>query len=62
MQVLKSQINPRSEEFRANAQALRAAVEDLRAMAAEATLGGGQAARERHLSRGKLLPRDRIDR
>ena len=61
MQVLKSQINPRSEEFRANAQALRAAVEDLRAMAAEATLGGGEAARARHVARGKLLPRDRVD-
>ena len=61
MQVLKSQINPRSEEFRANAQALRAAVEDLRATAAEATLGGGEAARARHVARGKLLPRDRVD-
>ena len=61
MQVLKSQINPRSEEFRANAQALRAAVEDLRAMAAEATLGGGEAARARHVARGKLLPRDRVN-
>ena len=62
MRVLKSQINPRSEEFRANAQALRAAVEDLRAMAAEATLGGGEAARARHVARGKLLPRDRVER
>ena len=60
MQALKSQINPRSEEFGANAAAMRALVEDLRAKAAQAAQGGGQAARDKHAARGKLLPRERV--
>ncbi len=60
MQVLKTQIDSRSAEFRANAEALRAVVDDLRAKAAEAEQGGGAAARDRHTARGKLLPRDRV--
>ncbi len=61
MQALKSQINPRSDEFRANAQMMRTLVEDLRAKAAEAALGGGEAARAKHTARGKLLPRERVN-
>ncbi len=61
MQALKSQINPRSEEFRANAELMRAQVEDLRAKAAEVAQGGGEVARARHTARGKLLPRDRVN-
>jgi len=60
MQVLKSQINPRSAEFRANVDAMRSMVEDLRVKAAGVEQGGGVAARDKHISRGKLLPRDRI--
>lgn len=61
MQVLQSKINPRSEDFRANAAQMRALVDDLRAKAAQVALGGGEAARARHTARGKLLPRERID-
>src|SRR5882672_10829439 len=61
MQALKSQINPRAEDFRANAAAMRALVEDLRAKSAEAAEGGGEAARKKHSARGKLLPRDRVN-
>ncbi|HRZ53618.1 MAG TPA: carboxyl transferase domain-containing protein, partial [Candidatus Contendobacter sp.] len=61
MTLLKSKINPRSEEFRANAEAMRAQVADLREKAAQVMLGGGAAARAKHTDRGKLLPRDRID-
>jgi len=61
MQVIKSQLNPRSEEFRANAQRMGELVGDLRAKAAQVTQGGSEAARQKHLARGKLLPRDRID-
>src|SRR5436189_5943848 len=60
MQALKSQINPRSAEFKANADAMRTLVNDLRAKADEAALGGGEAARAKHTARGKLLPRDRV--
>ncbi len=61
MSTIKSAINPRSEEFQANAAALRAQVEDLRAKAAEVALGGGESARDKHTARGKLLPRDRVN-
>ncbi|MEN9926708.1 MAG: hypothetical protein RL268_2834, partial [Pseudomonadota bacterium] len=40
----------------------RALVEELRAKVAEAALGGNEKSRERHTARGKLLPRDRVER
>ena len=61
MSVIKSQVNPRSADFQANAAAMRALVEDLRDTAAAAARGGGEAARTKHVARGKLLPRDRVD-
>lgn len=60
MPIIESKLNPRSDEFRANAAALEALVADLREKIDRLALGGGQAARDKHLSRGKLLPRDRI--
>src|SRR5471032_1215561 len=60
MPIIESKLNPRSDEFRANAAALEALVADLKEKVAKITLGGGQAARDKHLSRGKLLPRERI--
>jgi 3-methylcrotonyl-CoA carboxylase beta subunit len=60
MPIIESALDLRSPEARANAETMRALVEDLRRTAEAVRLGGGQAARERHLSRGKLLPRDRI--
>ncbi|HVW53439.1 MAG TPA: carboxyl transferase domain-containing protein [Trinickia sp.] len=60
MPIIESKLNPRSDEFRANAAALEALVADLRAKVAHVAMGGGQAARDKHVSRGKLLPRDRI--
>jgi 3-methylcrotonyl-CoA carboxylase beta subunit len=60
MTVIRSTIDPRSEEFAANAVAMRAQIEDLRARVAEVELGGGEAARKRHLGRNKLLPRERV--
>jgi 3-methylcrotonyl-CoA carboxylase beta subunit len=61
MSTIKSNINTRSEEFQANAGTMRAMVADLREKAAEAALGGGAAARDKHTARGKLLPRDRVN-
>ena len=60
MPVIKSAVMPRSAEFKKNAEAMRAVVADLRAQVARVELGGGERARQRHLSRGKLLPRDRV--
>ncbi|MEY8877035.1 MAG: carboxyl transferase domain-containing protein [Leptothrix sp. (in: b-proteobacteria)] len=61
MQAIQSKINPRSDEFRANAAQMQALVEDLRAQAAKVALGGGESARAKHAARGKLLPRERVD-
>ena len=58
---IESKLNPRDPQFQANAEAMRALVDDLREQLARAALGGGEASRERHLSRGKLLPRDRVN-
>ncbi|WP_298234904.1 carboxyl transferase domain-containing protein [uncultured Azohydromonas sp.] len=60
MQALKTRIDPRSAEFRANADAMHTLVHDLRAKVAESAQGGGEAARAKHTARGKLLPRDRV--
>ncbi|MDO9596986.1 MAG: carboxyl transferase domain-containing protein, partial [Azoarcus sp.] len=60
MSIIKSTINPRSDDFQANAKVLRGLVEDLRDKAAEVALGGGESARAKHTARGKLLPRDRV--
>ena len=62
MPRLKSEINTGSEEFRANRAAMQALVADLAAKRAEAAVGGPPRLRERHLARGKLLPRDRVMR
>ncbi|MEM7470821.1 MAG: carboxyl transferase domain-containing protein [Pseudomonadota bacterium] len=57
---LTSAISPSSEDFRANEAANLDAVATVQAVAEAAALGGGDKARERHLSRGKMLPRDRV--
>lgn len=50
-----------SPEFEENRTAMQALVDDLREKISKIELGGGDKARERHTSRGKLLPRERID-
>ncbi len=60
MPALDTQLNARSADFQANAAAMRAVVDDLKAQIEKATLGGGDAARAKHTARGKLLPRDRV--
>ena len=60
--VLTSNLSPDSEGFRANAAHNRALIDRLRSAVATAALGGNAKSRERHTSRGKLLPRDRVER
>ena len=60
MPVLKSALDMRSAAFKANAAAMSEQVADLKARVAKIREGGGAAAREKHLARGKLLPRDRV--
>ena len=61
MTTLESNLNPRSDDFKANAAAMRALVDDLAAKLEAVTFGGGEAARTKHLGRGKLLPRERVE-
>ena len=61
MSILKSQINRNAPDYAANCAAMQALVSELRALLAQVAEGGGTKAQERHLSRGKLLPRQRID-
>ncbi len=58
---LTSELDPRSDMFRANAAAMADLVADLRTKAAKIAEGGGEASRKRHVSRGKLLPRERVE-
>jgi len=60
MPIIKSQISPASEAFRANAARMQALVADIAGKAAIVQRGGTEEARERHVRRGKLLPRDRL--
>ncbi len=60
--VLHTHARPGTPEFAANEEAHRALVADLRERQARAALGGGERSRERHTARGKLLPRERVDR
>jgi 3-methylcrotonyl-CoA carboxylase beta subunit len=60
MPALTTALDPRSPSFRANAERMRALVAELRATVEQVRQGGGEAARDRHVARGKLLPRDRI--
>jgi 3-methylcrotonyl-CoA carboxylase beta subunit len=61
MPVLESRLNSRSAEFTANASAMQALVDDLRAHCEKLALGGGEEARKKHTGRGKLLPRERVN-
>ncbi len=62
MTVLRTAVNPAAEEFKANAAGHAALVAELRAEVAKAAAGGGERARTRHTDRGKLLPRERVER
>ena len=57
---LASLADPDSPEFRRNAAANAALAADLRERLGDTARGGPERARERHVSRGKLLPRDRV--
>ncbi len=59
--TLHSTIDPSSSDFARNADAMRGLVADLRTKLAQVAEGGGEASRNRHLSRGKMLARQRVD-
>ena len=59
--ALQSRISTDSEDFASKAAHNRALAQKLRDDVAKAALGGSERSRERHVSRGKLLPRDRVE-
>ena len=62
MSTLTTLIDPASDAFAANAAHNAGLVDTLRSHVATTALGGSEASRARHVSRGKLLPRDRVHR
>jgi len=60
MSQLQTRIDRSSESFARAREAMGALVQDLRAQAGRIALGGDEAARARHVARGKLLPRERV--
>ena len=59
--VLDTTCAPASDAFRRNATDMNALIAELRAAVAQAALGGSESSRQRHVSRGKLLPRERVE-
>ncbi len=62
MSVIQSKISPNSDEFKVNAKALGSALDQIKVAAEQAMAGGGEKAIERHKSKGKILPRERVSR
>jgi len=62
MPVLETNVDPRGADYAANESIMRDLVADLRRKVEIIKDGGGTKARERHVARGKLLPRDRVGR
>lgn len=60
--ILKSAIRISDSGFQANRDAYLATINDLEARQSEISLGGDERSRNRHVSRGKLLPRERVKR
>ena len=61
MTKITTQIDNGSSEFNDNQSAMAALVENLRVQATQVALGGNEKSRERHIGRGKLLPRERVN-
>ena len=61
MSIIKSKLNTRTEDYRANVAAMQALVDDLREKTALVSQGGPEEHRKKHVARGKLLPRERIN-
>jgi 3-methylcrotonyl-CoA carboxylase beta subunit len=62
MPAIKSAVSPNSPAFKANAEAMGTLVAELKEKMARAALGGDEKSRKRHTDRGKLLPRERVER
>ena len=61
METIQTNLDPDSEDFKANSEHHRALANELRERLAEVRQGGGEKYRQRHESQGKLFVRDRIE-
>ena len=61
MPVLHSRLSSASESYATNFAHMEAQVSDLRDKISHAQQGGGERYQQRHLARGKHLPRQRIN-
>ncbi len=61
MSVLPTHVNPKSTEYQQNYEAMRRLVEEFHARQTQVRAGGSERARQRHIERGKLLPRERVE-
>lgn len=62
MTIIQSKLSPNSADFQANSQAMQTIVDDLKAKLTVIAQGGSESARAKHVARGKLLPRERVER
>ena len=62
MTIIRSKINTASAEYQTNHESMQAQVDDLKTTIAKINAGGGQKACDRHRHRGKLLPRERVQK
>jgi len=60
MTELSTSVDSRSDDFKRNSEQMQRLVDDLRSEQSRVAAGGGERSVERHLSRGKLLPRERV--
>jgi 3-methylcrotonyl-CoA carboxylase beta subunit len=60
MTQLASNLSPQSQDYQSNQQAIEKVVKDFKDKLNAIQQGGGEVAREKHLARGKMLPRDRV--
>ena len=58
--IIETKLNARSVDFQANAAAMQTLVDHLRGEVAKSAAGGGEAALAKHVARGKLPPRERV--
>ena len=61
MTVLSSELDRSSKDFAQNTEVMQRLVADLRQKLRTVSGGGGETARARHVARGKMLARDRVD-
>ena len=60
--MLPNNVDPSSESYAANAESMNALIAELDGLSDKIRRGGSEKARQRHVSKGKMLPRDRVQR